>query len=152
MQPRIIVPKHGRWSLAKFSFVPIKGNQILLFAKYVNFREENWDHFLHLSIHKIRSDNRVDPALWSFGSSVDRDFDIFGLELTGFTENPLAITFWARFGYYWTLFETSTTKIDASDTFPLIESGRIDFDSKIRELKLVDENIRLGLSEIIMQC
>ena len=108
--------------------------------------------YLHLSIHEIRSNSRVGPALWSFNSSVDCDFNIVDFELIKSTENPLAITFWARFGYHWNLFDVSTTETGALDNFPLIESGKMDFDLKIKELKFLDENRYLGLSKIFMQC
>ena len=148
-KPRIIVPEHPWQDLSKFSFVPIKGNQILLFAKYTKFREPfRTDFFLHLSIHEIRSDSRVGLALWSFNSSVDTDdWNSFDLELIKSTENPLAITFWARLDdWHWKLFDISTTEADASDNFPLIESGRMNFDLKIRELAWVPYK-SLGLSE-----
>ena len=122
------------------------------------------DCFLHLSIHEIHSDSRVGPALWSFNSSIGRvlwsfnggvdgdSWNTFDLELIKSTENPLAITFWGRFGGDWKLLDISTTETDASDKFPLIESRRIGLDLKIKEVKLVGENICPGLSEIFMQC
>ena len=108
-------------------------------------------HCLHLSIHEICSDSRVGSALWSFNSFVNGHFNSFDLELMKFTENPLAITFCARIDHHWKLFNVSTTEIDASDNFRLIESRRIDFDLKIKKLKWVRQN-SLGLSEIVMQC
>ena len=147
-KPRIIVPKHLSRDLIKFSFVPIKGNQILLFAKYKEFRNPCSDHFLHLSIHEIRSDNRVGPALWSFNSSVNCDFNTFDFELIESTENPL---FGVQFCDHWELFDISTTETNASDNFPLIECGSINFDAKIKGLKWMGEK-NLGLCKIFMQC
>ena len=135
----------------KFSFVPIKGNQILLFAKYIEDRKLFLQHFLHLSIHEICPDNRIGPVLWSFNRTVACDQNNFELELIKFTENPLAITLWARFDDHWKSFDISTTETDASDNFPLIESGRMDFDLDFEQLKWVREN-SLGLSENFIQC
>ena len=148
----MIVPKHPSRDLLKISLVAIKGNQILLFAKYITCRGRISDHFLHLSIYETHSDSRVGPALWSFNSSVDcnhrYDFD---LELKKSTENPLAITFWDQFDDHWELFDIPTTTApDISDNFPLI-ARRIDFDLKIKELKWVRKN-SLGWSKIFMQC
>ena len=151
MKPRIIVPKHSSRDLPLFLFVPIEGNRILIFAEYIKFRKTNWDEFLHLSIHEIRSDSRVGPALWSFNSSVASNFHDFDFELIKSTGNPLAITFGARLADHWKLFDISTAETDTSDNLPLIEPGRIDFDLKIKELKWVREN-SLGLFQIFMQC
>ncbi|EDR00615.1 uncharacterized protein LACBIDRAFT_295708 [Laccaria bicolor S238N-H82] len=127
------------------SFVPIKGNRILLLAKYWD-----WPDFdskgiksssLHLSIHEIRSDLRVGSALWSFNGSVDGRFDIRHLELIKSTENELGITFWAPFDNHWKLFDVSTTETNTSNDFPLIESGRIDFDLKLKSKPEDDENL-----------
>ena len=128
-KPRIIVPKHPSRRLTKMSFVPIKGNRILLFAKYSARDWRTHEYCLHLSIHEIRSDHRVGPALWSFNGGADGHFNIRDLELIKSTENALGITFGVRFDDHWKLFDISTT--DASDNFPLIESGRIDFDIKL---------------------
>ena len=126
-------------------FVPIKGNRILLFARYFGKRTiRSYAPYLHLSIHEIRSDNCVGPALWSFDGSVDGHFNIYYLELIKSTEIAFGITWGERFEDHWKLFDISTTETDASDNFPLIESGRIDFDLKIR-------GNSLGLSEIFMQ-
>jgi hypothetical protein len=141
-KPRIIVPKHPSRRLIESSFVPIKGNRILLFAKHAEYLNEP---NLHLSIHEIRSDNRVGLALWSFNGSVDDHFDIFDLELIKSAENALGITFGVRFDDHWKLFDISTTETDASNNFPLIESGRIGFDLKLK----LDES--LGLSEMFIQ-
>ena len=128
-KPRIIVPKHPSRYLTKISFVPIKGNRILLFTNYLEPTG-----YLHLSIHEIRSDHRVGPALWSFNDRVDNHFENVGhfedyrLELTKLTKNTLRITVVAYFDDHWKLFDISTTEADALDNFPLIESGRIDFD------------------------
>ena len=106
-----------------------------------------YNSYLHLSIHEIRSDHRVGPVLWSFNSGVARHLDIDDLVPISYTENALGITFGLRFDDHWKLFDISTT--DASNNFPLIESGRIDFD-----LKFYSERERkdsLGLSEIFMQ-
>ena len=103
--------------------------------------------YLHLSIHGIRSDHRVGPALWSFNGSVDGHFDTDDLEVIKSTENALGITFGVRFDNHWKLFDISTTDANASDKFPLIESGRIDFDLK---LKSKWENSP-GLFGIVMQ-
>ena len=109
------------------------------------------DHFLHLSIHEICSDSHVGPSLWSSNSSVRGDFDIVDFELIKSTKNPLAITFWALFGDQWKLFDISTTQTDTLDNFPPIDSGIINFDLKVKELKWVHEN-SVGLSEIFMKC
>ena len=116
------------------SFVPIKGNRILLFAKY--FTEPTSEYYLHLSIHEIRSDRRVGLALWYFNGSVDGPLKNLDLELMKSTENALGITFWAKFDDHWKLFDISTTETDASNNFPLIESGRIDFDLKFKSKPL----------------
>ncbi|EDR04825.1 uncharacterized protein LACBIDRAFT_304117 [Laccaria bicolor S238N-H82] len=130
-EPRIIVPKHPSRTFTKMSFVPVKGNRILLFAKYRELRIA--ESCLHLSIHEIRSDHRVGPALWSFNGSVRGRFDIRHLKLIKSTENELGITFWVRFDDHWKLFDISTTvETDASNNLPLIESGRIDFDLKLK--------------------
>ncbi|EDR00618.1 uncharacterized protein LACBIDRAFT_313079 [Laccaria bicolor S238N-H82] len=141
-EPRIIVPSYTSWSLRNMSFVPVKGNRILLLAKYWDWAL-NWDiksSYLHLSIHEIRSDLRVGPeALWSFNGSVDGRFDIRHLELIKSTENELGITFWVRFVDHWKLFNISTSETDTSNNFPLIESGRIGFDPKFKLWSLYDE-------------
>ena len=129
-KPRIIVPKHPLWHLDEISFVSIKGNRILLFAKYYTSGQRALDYYLHLSIHEIRTDHRVGPALWSFNGGADGHFDIRDLKLIKPTENALGITFWARFDDHWKLFDLSTTETDTLNNFPLIESGRIDFDLK----------------------
>ena len=86
-----------------------------------------YNSYLHLSIHEIRSDHRVSPALWSFNGGVASHF-YCDLVPINYTENALGITFGLRFDDHWKLFDISTT--DASDKFPLIESGRIDFDGR----------------------
>ncbi|EDR00725.1 uncharacterized protein LACBIDRAFT_313184 [Laccaria bicolor S238N-H82] len=129
-EPRIIGLQHGSWGFIRFSFVPIKGNQMLLLGKYTKFGHSMKYRFLYLSIHDIRSDNRVGPALWSFESRVDGVFNMSDLELIKTTKSPLAITFRVWFRDHWKLFDTTQT--DASDNFIPIESGRIDFDSKIK--------------------
>ena len=143
-KPRIILPKHPSQDLEKILFIPIKGDQILLFAKY----SENGSH-LHLSIHEIRSDNRVGPPLWFFNKGVDGHFDIDDWVPLKSTENPLGITFWARYNDHWKLFDISTTETNASDSFPLIESGKIDFDLKLKSKSV--RNKSLGLSKFSMQ-
>jgi hypothetical protein len=50
---------------------------------------------------------------------------------------------------HWKLFDISTTGTDASDNFPLIESGRIDVGLKLKK-SWVGEN-SLGMFEIFMQ-
>ena len=65
----MIVPKHRSRRLGEISFVPLKGNRILPFAKYVTGGTVPVG-YLHLSIHEIRSDQRVGPALWSFDETV----------------------------------------------------------------------------------
>ena len=135
-------------------FVPIKDNRILLLAKY--FAEDRGrpiapGHCLHLSIHEIRSDHRVGPALWSFNNvGADSRFNYRQLELIKSTENAVGITFWARYDDHWKVFDISTTETDASNNFPLIESGRIDFDLKI-DLKFHFFNENSGLSRFFMQ-
>ena len=101
--------------------------------------------YLYLSIHEIRSDHRVGPALWSFNSGVAPHFD--DIAPISFTENALGITFGVQFDDHWKLFDISTT--DTPDNFPLIESGRIDFDKKLYSEWQRKNN--LGLSEIFMQ-
>ena len=116
----------------------------MLFARYLE--RITYESYLHLSIHEIRSDHRVGPALWSFNGGVTSLY-IGTLVPINYTENALGITFGLRFDDHWKLFDISTT--DASDNFPLIESGRIDFD-----IKLYSEWERmssLGLSKIFMQ-
>ena len=107
------------------------------------------EYYLHLSIHEIRSDHRVGPALWSFNGSVDGHFNIVDLELIKSSEYALGITFWVRFDDHWKLFDISTTETGASNNFPLIESGRIDFDLKFKLKRPFDGSP--GLSNIFMQ-
>ncbi|KIJ97180.1 hypothetical protein K443DRAFT_10093 [Laccaria amethystina LaAM-08-1] len=128
-EPRTIVLKHPSWDLRKISFTPIKGNRILLFAKY--YENVTFKCYLHLSIHEIRADNRVGPTLWAFNGSGDGHFNTDGLELIKTTENALGIALWERFDNHWKLFDISTSDNDTSDKFPLIESGRIDFDENL---------------------
>ena len=66
------------------------------------------------------------------------------------TNNAFGTIFGAECHDHWKLFDISTTGTNASDNFPLIESGRIDHDLKPKERELVDNN-DLGLSEIFMQ-
>jgi hypothetical protein len=146
-KPRIIVPKHPSRYLAEMTFTPIKGNQILLFAKY--FEKITFKSYLHLSIHGICSDHRVGPALWSFNGSVDSHFDIDDLVLIKSTENALGITFAVQLISHWKLFDISTTEPDALDKFPLIEFGKIDYDQKLM-LNSVHRN-SFGLSKVFMQ-
>ncbi|EDR04733.1 uncharacterized protein LACBIDRAFT_330335 [Laccaria bicolor S238N-H82] len=135
--PRIIVPKHPSRHLRKIKFIPIKGNRILLLATY-----SGGTTYHLLSIYEIRSDNRIGPILWSFNSShVDAYFDIFGLELIKSTKNALGISFGKRFNDHWKLFDISTTGTDALDDFPLIESGRIDFDPKPKSKREFERNL-----------
>ena len=126
------------------SFDRIKGNRILLGAIYFEH------YYLHLSIHEIHSDHRVGPVLWSFNGSVDGHFNIRDLELVRSTENTLGITVWARFDDHWKLFDISATETDASNKFPLIELGRIDFDLEFKFKPLYIERSP-GLSKIFMQ-
>ena len=144
-KPRIIIPKHPLQRLANISFIPIKGNRILLFAKY--FEEiRSYLPYLHLLIHEIRSDNRVGPVLWSFNGSVDGHFNTNDLELIKSAENALGITFGVQFDDHWKLFNISTTHTDTLDNFSLIESGRVDFNL---ELNLKPERgSSFGLSQI----
>ena len=102
------------------------------------------ESYLHLSIHKIRSDHRVGPALWSFNGWVPCHFNLVPIN---YTENAMGITFLVPFDDHWKLFDISTTH--ASDNFPLIESGRIDFDKKL--YSKWERKSRLGLSKIFMQ-
>ena len=145
-KPRIIVPKHPSRRLGKFSFIPIKGNRILLFAQYRG--KTLGESYLYLSIHEIRSDHRVGPALWSFNSGAAHHFDIDDLVPISYTENAMGITFGVQFTDHWKLFDISTT--DTPDNFPLIESGRIDFDIKRYSLWVLLNS--LGLSEISCSC
>ena len=144
-KPRIIVPKHPSWRLEYSSFIPIKGNRILLFAEY--FETVPYKSYLHLSIHEIRSDHRVGPALWSFNGGVASHLDIDDLVPISYTENGMGITFGMQFDDHWKLFDISTT--DTTDNFPLIESGRIDFDKKLYSKS--QRRSSRGLSEISMQ-
>ena len=149
-KPRIIVPKHPSRRLWALSLIPIKANRILLSALYLTGElSAALNYYLHLSIHEIRSDNRVGPALWSFNSSVDGHYNTDDLELIRSTENALGITIGVRFDDHWKLFDISTTETDTSDKFPLIESGRIDYDLKLKK-SWAGEN-SLGLFEIFMQ-
>ena len=147
MKPRIIFPKHPSQDLAEISFVLIKDNRVLLFAKY--FGKTTSGSFLHLSIYEIRADNRVGPVMWCFNGDVGGRFNIFDLGLIKSTENALGITFGARFNSHWKLFNISTTETDASDNFPLIESGKIYFDIKLKSKAVHDKS--LGLSKFFMQ-
>ena len=149
-KPRIIVLKNPSRIFGKFSVVPIKGNRILLLAHY---REGAYIPYLHLSIHEIRSDDRVGPALWSFKSPVRGRLNTCELELKKSTENALGITLEAQFDNHWKLFNispSSTTETDALNNSPLIESGRIDYVPKPKEELWMGKR-RLGLSEILMQ-
>ena len=138
------MPKHPSQCFRRILFIPIKGNQILLFAEYSGiFR-------FYLSIHEIRSNNRVGPTLWSFSNGLDGHPDIYDLVPIKSTENALGIAFGAECHDHWKLFDISTTSSDASDNFPLIESGRIDHDPKPKEWERVHNN-DLGLSENFMQ-
>ena len=103
--------------------------------------------YLHLSIHEIRADHRVGPALWSFNGGVASHFYFGDLVPINYTENALGITFGVRFYDHWKLFDISTT--DASDNFSLIEFGRIDFDIKL--YLEWDRRRSLGLFKIFMQ-
>ncbi|EDR07872.1 uncharacterized protein LACBIDRAFT_294479 [Laccaria bicolor S238N-H82] len=141
-EPRIIVPRHPSRRVAEISFAPIKGNRILLFAKYLG--RTTSQTYLHLSIHEIRSDNRVGRAAWSFNGSADGHSNIFHLKLIKSTENPLGITFGVRFIDHWKLYDISTTETDASHTFPLIESGRIDHDLKLNSKSKHDSLVILS--------
>ena len=145
-KPRIIVPKHPSRALVGFSFVLIKGNRILLLTEF-----SGNDTVLHLSIHEIRSDHCVGPALWSSSSSIHRYFDIDDLVLIKSTKNALGITIGMPFHDYLKLFDISTTDTDASNNFPLIECGRIEFDLKLEAWsRYFSKNF--GLSEIFMPC
>ena len=127
-------------------FILIKGNRILLVVRY-------WGASgvcLYLSIHEIRSDNRVGPVLWFFDGSDDGHPDIHDLVPIKSTENAVGIAFGTKYEDHWKLFDISTTGTNASDNFPLIESGRIDHDPKPKERERVHNN-DLGLSEIFMQ-
>ena len=64
-----------------------------------------------------------------------------------YTENALGITFGVQSDDHWKLFDIATT--DTPDNFPLIESGRIDFDMKL--CSEWDCKSSLGLSELFMQ-
>jgi len=100
--------------------------------------------YLHLSIHEICSDNCVGPTLWSFNGGVDDHFHISDLVIKS-TKNALGISIVAWLDEHWRLFDISTTKTDALNNFPLIESGRIDF-----HLKLKSEDDNLSLSQNFM--
>ena len=119
---------------------------MLLFAKYKerSYKPYRTEPYLHLSIHEIRSDHRVGPALWSFNGTVDRHFDYCDWVPIKSTKNALGITFGVQFIDHWKLFNISTTDTDALNNFPLIELGRVDSDLKIC-------GTSLGLSKIVMQ-
>ena len=87
--------------------------------------------------------------MWYFKGRGDGHFDIPGLEVMKSTENALGITFGAPFHDHWKLFDISTTKTDASNKLPLIESGRLHFDLKFKSK--VFGYSRPGLSKIFMQ-
>ena len=140
------VPEYPWGTLEKISFVPIKGSRILLFAKYKEIFSRS--NYLHLSIHEIRSDHRVGSALWSFNGCVDHFDKGCDLQLIKSTENTLGITFWVRSADHWKLFDISTTETDASNNFPLIESGRIDFDLVIKSTVVLEEYMP-GLSKFM---
>ena len=108
-------------------------------------------HYLHLSIHEIRSDHRVGPALWSFNGGADGHFDIRDLELIKSTENALGVTFAVRFDNRWKLFDLSTTETDTSNNFPLIESGKIGFDHKFKLSSKFDQRSN-GLFKFMQSC
>ena len=65
------------------------------------------------------------------------------------TENALGIAFGAWFDDDWKLFDISTTDANSSDNVPLIESGKIDFDLKLKSKSMRDKS--LDLSNIFMQ-
>ena len=96
-------------------FILIKGNRILLLAKFLGKK----DTVLHLSIHEICSDHHVGHALWSSSSSFDHDLDIDDLELIKSTKNALGITVGMKFRDHLKLFKIPT---DTSDNLPLIIS------------------------------
>ena len=133
------------------SFISIKGNRILLFAKYStrDLLQTPFEDYLYLSIHEICSNHRVGPALWSFNGSVDDHLNDRDLEPIKSTENALGITFWMRFDDHWKLFDISTTGTDTSNKFPLIESGTMDFDIKFKSKSWYRKS-GPGLSKILM--
>jgi hypothetical protein len=124
---------------------------MLLFAKYSGNTNFDSESYLHLSIHEIHPDNRVGLILWSFNSSVDGHFDIDDLVPMKSTENALGITFGVQFISHWKLFDISTTETEASDDFPLIESGRIDYDPNPLKSKDSVPHNSLGLSQTLLQ-
>ena len=87
--------------------------------------------------------------MWCFNGDVGGRFNIFDLGLIKSTENALGITFGVRFDSNWKLFDISTTESDATDNFPLIESGEINFDIKLKSKSVHDKS--LGLSKNFMQ-
>ena len=111
---------------------------MLLFAKYTETGYESYrrEPYLHLSIHEIRSDHRVGPALGSFNGTVDRHFDIREWVPIKSTENAFGVTFGLQFIDHWKLFDISTTDTDAFNKFP-------SSDLKMRRNSL-------GLSKIFM--
>ena len=148
-KPRVIVPQHPSRHLTQILFVPIKGNRILLLAKYRGNTVKP-RLYRHLSIHEICSNNRIGLTLWLFNGSVDGRFNILDLELIKSTKNALGITLGVRFDDHWKLFDISTTDTVALDHFPLIESGRMDFDLKLKSPQKSVMRNRPGLSEIFM--
>ena len=117
---------------------------MLLFAEYLKTMIKTYPH---LSIHEIRSDNRVGPVVWSFYGSIDGYFNILGWELIKSTDNALGITVGMRFKDHWKLFDISSADTDSSDKIPLIESRRIDFD-----LKLNSEWVRESSPGLLLVC
>jgi len=107
-----------------------KARWILLLAIYT--LRTTYKQYLHLSTYEIHPDNCVGPALWYFDGSVCGYFDLSqSLALVKSTENTLGIT-WVECSqdnhWYWKLFDISPTETGASNNFPLIESGRMDFE------------------------
>ena len=64
------------------------------------------------------------------------------------TDNALGVAFGVQFDDDWKLFDISTIGTHTLDDFPLIESGRIDFDLKL--VSKWDHKISLGLSKFFM--
>ena len=118
-----------------------------MFAKY--YERITLKSHLHLSIHEIRSDNRVGPTLWSFNINALSHLNFSDLVPIKSTENVLGITVMARFDDHWKLFDISTTETDPSDNFPLIESRRIDFDLKLKLKSMANDSP--GVSQTLIQ-
>ena len=113
-----------------FTLIPINRNRILLIGKSFEqsyHDDETW-HYLHLSIHEIRS-YHVGPALWTYhdyGHS-----NIFELQAMKSTTNALGITFAVDSKTRMELFDVSS---DAKkDRYPLVEAGQLNYSRQLSD-------------------